>query len=246
MYMSKATPKAVNLLAKRSGGSANLKFEKLVKGPLVLKRKAAQERMQKKFVSSAFRNAGGRAQVKRNRFAAASAQGAQKRVRFNGNPPTGTPPGGRRSPVKQSTAQLQAILNSRKAQSVRNKSRIAQKKKTEMNRQSQAAARKGNNPPRPFGSGNPVFEEETIVLGTPVGYEEQNYNQNPEGPCWSEKVVPMIAFYILICSLLFVTGALDPRKGVGLIMLIFNLVLLCMFAGVVLMRPTWIYVGGCD
>ena len=243
MYMSQATPKAVNLLAKRSGGSANLKFERLVKEPLLLKRKAAQERIQKEFVSSAFKNAGARAQVKRNLFDAASAKGAQKRVRFKANPPTGTPPMSR---GKQSTAELQAILNSRKAQSVFNKSRIAQMTKTEMNRQSQAAARKGNNPPRPFGSGNPVFEEETIVPGTPVGYEEQNYNQNPEGPCWSEKIVPMIAFYTLICSLLFVTGALDPREGVGLIMLIFNLVLLCMFAGVVLMRPTWIYVGGCD
>ena len=78
---------------------------------------------------------------------------------------------------------------------------------------------------------------------TPHRYEE---HQNPERPCWSEKVVPMIAFYILICSLLFVTGALDPRKGVGLIMLIFNLVLFCMFAGVVIMRPTWTFIGGCD
>ena len=78
---------------------------------------------------------------------------------------------------------------------------------------------------------------------TPHRYEE---HQNPERPCWSEKVVPMIAFYILICSLLFVTGALDPRKGMGLIILIFNLVLFCMFAGVVIMRPTWTFIGGCD
>tara|TARA_B110000261_G_scaffold163680_1_gene210397 strand:- start:3672 stop:4583 length:912 start_codon:yes stop_codon:yes gene_type:complete len=74
------------------------------------------------------------------------------------------------------------------------------------------------------------------------------YAQQPQRKetCWSETVVPMIALYTLICSLLFVTGTLDPRKGLGQIILITNLVLLCMIAGVVMMRPTWIFVGGCD
>jgi hypothetical protein len=71
------------------------------------------------------------------------------------------------------------------------------------------------------------------------------YNRT-ETPCWSVKLIPLIAMYILICTLLFVTGTLDPRKGWGQKILITNLVLMCMFAGVVTMRPTWVFVGGCD
>jgi len=248
MYMSQVTPKA-----------AKLSFKQVV---LTQQRKAAKERAQKEFVSSAFKNAAGRAQGKRNLFVAASAQG-KKQVHFSSKSPIGTLPMprakfraikaelerrevmgrlGKKSPV-YSTNQKFSRENIN-AFHVENKKRKAQSAASKKHQPELAATNRQSQDP---------------VMGTPAGNhrrqintsheEQQNYEnyeeQNHEGPCWSEKIVPMIAFYTLICSLLFVTGVLDPQKGLGLKLFILNLVLLCMFAGVVMMRPDWTYIGGC-
>jgi hypothetical protein len=88
--------------------------------------------------------------------------------------------------------------------------------------------------------------DQTETLPETSAYvQQQNDNNILQEKCRTEKLIPMIAFYILICSLLFVTGVLDPQKGFGLKLLIFNLVMLFMFTVSVMMRPNYTFIGGC-
>ena len=64
--------------------------------------------------------------------------------------------------------------------------------------------------------------------------------------CWSEKIIPLVAMYMVICTMLYITGALDPRGGPGLNLHVLNLIAMTVFAGCVMMNPKMIYVGGCD
>ena len=68
----------------------------------------------------------------------------------------------------------------------------------------------------------------------------------PETSCWSEKLIPLIAMYMLICTLLYIAGVLDMKRGPGVILLVVNLSVLTMFAGYVMMYPELVYIGGCD
>jgi antibiotic biosynthesis monooxygenase (ABM) superfamily enzyme len=65
-------------------------------------------------------------------------------------------------------------------------------------------------------------------------------------PCWSEKVVPLVAMYITICSLLYMTGMIDIRHGPGVNLLIINLFIMTLFTIYVMMNPSKIFIGGCE
>ena len=77
-----------------------------------------------------------------------------------------------------------------------------------------------------------------------------NYYNNrvnfPETPCWSEKIIPMIALYMVICTLLYITGTIDMKRGPGVNLLVGNLIVMTAFAGYVMMYPERVYIGGCD
>ena len=76
-----------------------------------------------------------------------------------------------------------------------------------------------------------------------------NYNTRsnvPETSCWSEKIIPFIAMYMLICTLLYIAGVIDMKRGPGLQLLVVNLSVMTVFAGCVMMYPKLVYIGGCD
>ena len=87
-----------------------------------------------------------------------------------------------------------------------------------------------------------MFGDKNDVL---LNMNSRNQSNVEEAPCWSEKIIPMIAMYMVICSLLYMTGMIDIRHGSGVNLLIGNLLVMILFASYIMMYPENIYVGGC-
>lgn len=61
--------------------------------------------------------------------------------------------------------------------------------------------------------------------------------------CKTPLVIGLVGLYVLICSLLYITGAIDIQKGPGLHLLAINLILMCIFIAFVFAFPWKV---GCD
>jgi Ca2+/Na+ antiporter len=73
----------------------------------------------------------------------------------------------------------------------------------------------------------------------------QNNNQNDSNAkiCVVPILIGVVGFYILVCSALYVTGAIDIQSGAGLQLLAFNLVVMCICIALVFAFPWKV---GCD
>ena len=64
--------------------------------------------------------------------------------------------------------------------------------------------------------------------------------------CLTKMSIPIITMITMFVSLLFVSGTLDPHSGLGQKLFIGGVVIFCIFTGVVMIRPSKIYLGGCE
>lgn len=70
-----------------------------------------------------------------------------------------------------------------------------------------------------------------------------NNANRDERMCWTPVVIGLVGLYILICSSLYVTGAISIREGPGLELLAANLIMMCIFIALVFAFPWKV---GCD
>jgi hypothetical protein len=70
-----------------------------------------------------------------------------------------------------------------------------------------------------------------------------NSNDPDAKLCTMPILIGLVGFYILVCSALYVTGAIDIQKGAGLQLLAFNLIVMCIFIALAFAYP---WTVGCD